>query len=90
MREQEGDLKRAMKTAFNMLKRGAFSEEIAEILELPARNDPFLSKGSGHTGIAASICAVFQISKTDTEALSGAFFFFVFGQRGTLPTIFRG
>ena len=32
---EEGDLKRAMKTASNMRKRGASSEEIAEILELP-------------------------------------------------------
>lgn len=33
---EEGDLKRAKKTAFNMLRRGASYDEIAEILELPA------------------------------------------------------
>ncbi len=32
---QEGDLKRARKTASNMRKRGTSLNEIAEILELP-------------------------------------------------------
>lgn len=32
----EGDLKRARKTAFNMLKKGTSYDEIAEILELPS------------------------------------------------------
>lgn len=32
---EEGDLKRAKKTAFNMLKKSASFDEIAEILELP-------------------------------------------------------
>ncbi len=33
---EEGDLKRARKTAFNMRKKGTSFEEIAEILELPS------------------------------------------------------
>ncbi len=36
MIREEGDLRRAMKTASNMRKRGASLDEIAEILEIPA------------------------------------------------------
>ena len=44
---EEGDLKRAMKTASNMRKRGASLEEIAEILELPPETIRSWAKEAG-------------------------------------------